>query len=132
MTPTDAVEQLSLNALSAMSNSAFGSIAGPVVDAALVDFLGLGKSDSLAAFAAKIEAALEKIEDQLASPQKSVSSILAGIVVIEERIDDVEVQAALSTFGLQAGIVTEFFATYSNALTALSSSAPACETANAM
>ena len=117
------VKQASQNALSVMSNSAFGSILGPVVDSQLLDVLGLGNSNQLAAYMAQIQAALQQIENQLAQLQQSVNTILAGITQIEEEIADVNVQALLIQFGNNAGTITEFFTTYSDALAALAAPA---------
>jgi hypothetical protein len=124
----DPIEQLSANAISQMCTSVFGPIAGPVVDTQLMDLLGLGGSSNLAAFMSKIEAALQQIESQLAALQQAVSQILAGVTVIEEKIDDAEVQAALLNFTQNAVIVREIFTTYTNSLAAVASSDAATRT----
>ena len=122
MDPQDAVRQLSLNTLSAMTNSAFGSIAAPVVDQELTDVLGIGGSNDLAGYMSKINAALNKIEHQLADLQASITSILAGITEIKEQINDVEVQAKLQAFSDNAGLVKELFVTYQDDIAGLTSS----------
>lgn len=121
MDPQDAVGQLSLNTLSAMTNSAFGSIAGPVVDEELIDILGIGGSSDLAGYMDKINAALDKIEHQVADLQASITSILAGITEIKEQINDVEVQAKLQVFSDNAGVVKEYFITYQDDIEGLTS-----------
>ena len=119
--PQDAVEQLSVNALSALTQSAFGSVAGPLVNSELLDIFGIGKTDKLAEYMNKINAELQKIEGELSQLQASVGQVLQGITEIKEQIGDVQVQAMLLSFGTNAGIVKEYFTTYNDAIGAISS-----------
>lgn len=123
----DPIMQASQNALSAMSNSAFGSILGPVVDTQLLNLLGIGGSSALADYMSKIQAALSQIEGQLAQLQQSVATIVAAITEIKEQITEVNVERLLLDFNHNSVVVTQHFTLYQDALSGLTSSNPAVQ-----
>jgi hypothetical protein len=60
-----------------------------------------------------------------------VQTILASVTEIKEQIGDVQVQAMLLSFSNNAGVVKEFFATYTDSLSSLASSDPDTQKAGA-
>ncbi len=113
------LKQASLKAISYLSNSALGSEAGPLADAALVEVLGLGSSDTTGAYLAKIDAALSAIKEKLDGLQHSLSVVLDCLIEIEEKIDDANAQMMLARYADNAIRIRTYFAMYANLVKAV-------------